>query len=585
MILSLIIILIPSVNTKSCYYVYFNNFDPKYNADAYENNLRYYCGRELESLPFSDETFDLINITDYEVAIFALGEYPLSVRTPTGKHYVIDKIKQMIDSGKSVMIISKNGLWGEFDPNSKVKHPDVNNFLTNTLGIDFIKRLPVHYVSGNTIYFQGYVVRGAPKDPIGRADVRFCNQGYTQGARTYYPLDTIFYVDVFKTKDPNKYFPVDIFTRSHPAPLTDTLLGIRTQIGNSKIVFWSYGFENIAGNPFRYSLIERALNWFIEGEPQPGAQIESLDENVNFGYVYVGDSSESTVTFRNIGSEPLIVSSIEIENFSGKNAFSITDGGKPVTLKSGELHTVTISFKPKEKAYYSDFLIIKSNSQLESEKAINLTGNGELRSGGIISISLSDNKLDFGRVPVGEKITRSFDIINSGNTTLIIDSIFALDEGSGIFFGDGTRSAKIPSGSKKIKEVYFQPKEEKLYDGTLMIYSDALNAPILQIKLTGEGISPSNVTTANFNEFDFGVLSNPVTEKIQIYISSVNPINSPVKISLVSADGKLVYENIIESFYQMEFKHEINKDLSSGLYYLILENKNQRYSKPIIYIK
>ncbi|MCX7735469.1 MAG: choice-of-anchor D domain-containing protein [Candidatus Kapabacteria bacterium] len=582
---SVILLFIPFLKAKSSDFIYFNNLDPKFGGKVYENNFRQYCGPELESVSFEDEVLDKIKITDYKVAIFTLGEYPLSVRTASSKHFVIDKIKTMIDSGKSVMIVAKNALWGEFDPNSQVKHPDVNNFLTNTLGINFIKRMPVHYVSGNTIYYQGYVVRGAPKDPIGKADVRFCNQGYTQGATTYWPLDTILYVDVFKTKDPNKYFPVDIFTRSHPAPLTDTLLGIRTQIGKARIVFWSYGFENIAGNQYVYSLIERALKWLTEGAPQPGAQIESLDENVDFGYVYVGDSSQSTVSFRNIGSEPLIVSSIEIENFSGKNAFSIIDGGNPVTLQSGEVHTVTIKFKPKEKGYYTDFLIIKSNSQTESEKAVNLTGNGDIVSGGFISVSLAENKLDFGKIPAGEKVTRSFDIINSGNLSLNIDSIVISNrDAETIFFGDGITSARIPPGGKKVKEVYFQPKEEKIYNGTLRIYSDALNLPVIDIQLVGEGLAPSEVYSNINNELLFDVITNPSNNKIQVYLNLFDLSNSPAKINVVSSDGKIVYSSQKETFSANENFFEIETDLSSGLYFIMLEIKNKRYTKPVIII-
>jgi len=581
----LITLFIPFFNLNSCEYIYFNNLDVIYGGRVYENNLMEYCGVEVESVPFTDEVLDKIKITDYKVAIFALGEYPLSVRTPSGKHFVIDKIKMMIDSGRSVMIIAKNGLWGEFDPKSQVKHPEVNNFLTNILGIEFIKRMPVHYISGNTIYFQGYVVRGSPKDPIGKADVRFCNQTYIQGSTVHTPLDTVFYVDVFKSKDPNKFFPVDIFTRTHPAPLSDTLLGIRTQVGKSKIVFWSYGFENIAGHIYRYSIIERGMKWLTEGELQPGAQIQSLDENVDFGYVYVGDSSESTVSFRNIGTQDLIVSSIEVENFSGKNAFEIIDGGKPLTLKSGEVHTVTLRFKPKEKGYYTDFLIIKSNSQTESEKAVNLTGNGDIRSGSVISVSLTDNKLDFGKTPAGEKVTKSFDIINTGNVTLNVDSILIFDDADQIFFGDGVKSAKIPPGGKKIKEVYFQPKEEKLYNGTLRIYSDALNSPVFEIKLIGEGTSPSQVNDDNYTDFSFDLISNPVTDISQLTIKLINPADSPAKIRLVSSDGRLVFNTSLENNNHGELKFEINTELSSGLYYIILENNNKLYSKPVIILK
>ncbi len=585
LLFSLLSLFIPLFYSFSCEYIYFNNLDVKYGPRVYENNLMEYCGIEVESFPFADEILDVIKITDYKVAIFAMGEYPLSVRTPSGKHYVIDKIKMMIDSGRSVMIIAKNGLWGEFDPKSQVKHPEVNNFLTNILGVEFIKRMPVHYISGNTIYFQGYVVRGSPKDPIGKADVRFCNQTYIQGSTKHTPLDTVLYVDVFKTKDPNKYFPVDIFTRTHPAPLNDTLLGIRTQVGKSKIVFWSYGFENIAGNIYRYSIIERGMKWLTEGELQPGAQIQSLDENVDFGYVYVGDSSESTVSFRNIGTQDLIVSSIEVENFSGKNAFSIIDGGNPLTLKSGEVHTVTLRFKPKEKGYYADFLIIKSNSQTESEKAVNLTGNGDIRSGGLISVSLTGNKLDFGKTPIGEKVSRSFDIINSGNVNLSVDSMLIFDDADQIFFGDGVTSAKIPPGGKKLKEVYFQPKEEKIYNGTLRIYSDALNSPVFEIQLTGEGTSPSQVNDDNYTDFSFNVISNPMTDKSEIIIKLIKPAYSPIKISLVSSDGRLVFNTSVEPIIQDEIKFQINKVLSSGLYYITIENNNKLYSKPVILLK
>lgn len=583
----LVLLIIPFFKVVSCEYIYFNNFDVNYNPTVYESNLIQILGTELEVVPFSDETFNKIQITDYKVAIFALGEYPLSVRTQSEKHFVIDKINQMIDAGRNVMIIAKNGLWGEFDTKSQVKHPAVNEFLTNKLGIQFLQRLPVHYVSGNTTYFQGYVARGSAKDPVGKADVKYCNQRLIQGQTTHSPLEYIYYLDVFKSRNKDKYFPVDYFTREPTSTLSDTLLGIRTQIGKSKIIFWSYGFENIAGGVFRYNLLERAMNWLTEGEPQPGAQIESLDENVYFGITYIGDSSIATVSFRNIGTEPLVVSSIEIENFSGKKVFSIIDGDKPLTLKTGEVHTVTIKFKPKEKGYFTDFLIIKSNSKTESEKAINLTGYGEMKIGGNITLSLPDNKLNFGKLPAGEKITKSFDIINTGNDFLNIDSIiiFNRDEDS-VFFGDGLKSAEIPAGAKRIKEVYFNPKEEKIYNGTLKIYSDALNIQIIEIELIGEGIAASNVDEDIFgNDFSFELLSNPVNDRIKFIINDKSQIPFPLKIKLISSNGKIVYDSFFDVFSAGENIIEINPVLSSGLYYLVLEKNNKLYSKPFIILK
>jgi hypothetical protein len=81
----------------------------------------------------------------------------------------------------------------------------------------------------------------------------------------------------------------------------------------------------------------------------------------------------------------------------------------------------------------------------------------------IISIS---GTLDFGPVPVGQEVSKNFDIRNDGNATLTVTSATVVGTVAGGAIR-GTWAGDIAAGSVRRVTVFFAPTEIRSYDNTL----------------------------------------------------------------------------------------------------------------------
>src|SRR4029079_6193745 len=104
---------------------------------------------------------------------------------------------------------------------------------------------------------------------------------------------------------------------------------------------------------------------------QPAAIIGVDPSSLSFGNVVIHTTAERTLTARNPGAAPLVVSDITSSNprFSVTTArsFSITPGGQQI---------VTVQFSPNALGVANGVLTIKSNDSANPEAPIALSGTG-----------------------------------------------------------------------------------------------------------------------------------------------------------------------------------------------------------------
>lgn len=559
-------LIIPSTKTttfttnRKC--LLFDNMDP-YHFSAY---YQYIQSSEFSELftraSFTDDFFKTNYITDFDLIIFPLGNHLLNARTPGGIK-IIDKILEAYNAGKSIMITGNVALVGAFRTQIG-DDPTVKNFFTNILGIDYIGYRPTcdSVISGSSvnITFRQFVARGAVKDPVSWAAIKYCNvifDGQT-------PLNPHCYnVDVFKLKSNSKFKPVDHFVLDDKQPLTDTLLGVRsdTKTGG-KLVFWSMGFEYMSTNYSRQFAVTSAINWLLMQAPAPGPKLEFIPSEINFGALEIGKSASAEFIALNSGESVLKVDNVEFS--FGDPAFQL-EGGLPKTpfqIQPNETRSFKVIFKPTENYNYIDYLDFTSNDSESQIKGVALKGRGGKGIGPLLE--LNHNQLNFGSVGVLKQKFIDLIMTNGGNRELTINwlSIENNEKKAYSFvFGSAVPVILQPGQSKTVRIKFVPQQVGEVYNSILKILSTSLDANEKYIPMYGVGIEPGmgpKIETS-VDEIDFGYAepNNPPEGKTEL-LTIYNLGESELEIT------EITIENNIDNVFSLLGEHTLPIRLEMG---------------------
>lgn len=99
-------------------------------------------------------------------------------------------------------------------------------------------------------------------------------------------------------------------------------------------------------------------------------------------------------------------------------------------------------------------------------------------------MTASTTRMDFGKMDVGESVSKSFSITNSGNSTLTISS---MAPSTGDAFSVNQNSCTINQGETKTFTVTFTPNKADNITDKIVIRSNASDNPTWEIQLSGIG--------------------------------------------------------------------------------------------------
>lgn len=575
-------------------YIIFSNFDDTYINTAYFDNFKNYDGLtdyapNLIKAPFDANTLSQYNLTDFDMAIFPMGDAKLSSKA--GSTSVIAEIKKMIAAGKNVLVTGRQMVYQALDPSGSDKNPDVVDFLTNTMGIQWIGKKLVSSFDGTTLTWWSYVIHGHDPDPVGKSVRKGCNMKYNNGD----PLANYLSLDVFKSKDPNTYFPVEHFIYSDAYERNDTIVAIRAEVGQSRIVLYSMGFEAFAGEIPRGSLLHRCMVYCLGNIKPDGPNIQFDPLAIDFERVPLDSMRIIDVEIKSIGKDPLVITETNFFD-DGEGTFTIVSGeikkgSKSVTLKNGEFYAMKIGFKPTEKKQYTGTFSVYSNSMTGNIKDINLQGiGGQDNNGSKISTNYGTS-IDFGKVEKAKSKTIDLKIYNDGDKELLVQT-FKMDltqkDADRFTFAQvlNTPFFVKPRDSVTVKVKFAATvAEERVYTGKIKVDCDAVNNPSFFIDLSGEIYTPSGVVDNELNssdgKFKMSVSPNPASSEFVINYNLLSNDGTDLNLRLADINGNLIEKLDNNNLSSGTIKYNTS-NISNGVYFIIAEYRGISYYLNVI---
>jgi len=237
--------------------------------------------------------------------------------------------------------------------------------------------------------------------------------------------------------------------------------------------------------------------------------------NLQFGDVSVGQSSDQILTISNNGT-----ATVNITNITGFSApFSIvTPPAPPVPLAPGDSIQLTVRFSPTQAGTFtSNINIMTDLPSINQTIQLGGTGRQPLQ-------TVSTTTIDYGIVSNGATKDLTFNIGNSGNTDLTVNSLTLSGTSAFTLVSPPALPLTVASGAVQTITIRFSPAALTTYNGTLNVVS---NGGTQAITLTGQGAA--GLISVAPTALDFGTiaLSNSKTMPVTI----TNTGNAPLSIT------------------------------------------------------
>ena len=521
---------LPKINAEKPPYVIFDNFvqGDKNHEGVIISNLFELCYYDMYSYyptdefnyqkymlrtQYSDAFFSQYKITDFDVAIFPLGEYPLNTTTQGGIK-VIDKIKEMLDAGKRVLVFGRRMILWAFVNAPELqagKDPVVIDFLTKTLGMkkDTSSAMITTISSGGSKTWIPFHIRTEETHPSTKGWDIYCNVAYGRNVEPKHPIIYQDLVDFFQltTKQDivgtgyidemyalnqeQKLVPIFKFNKGQ------RFVALGARIGDGKLALWTLGPDVAGGSEiahFHY-IQQKTMDWFTIDLPKPVPYIEFETTEVNFGETLPESEKFKELRFRNFGKQPFKVTKIALDGYEDPGVFTLLDVPTlPLTMQPEQVASIRIKFRPNAEREFEDAIIFESTAINGASRVVILKGVGGKNAPTGPEITVQKEPFDFGVVEIGTSIIKDITFESSGTAPLIVSKIeFIINDGM-VYSFPKTMSYPIVVQPGKIYafQVKYTPRDYgMIYNATLQIKSDAKKNPIATISLVGRTPAPS----------------------------------------------------------------------------------------------
>lgn len=256
--------------------------------------------------------------------------------------------------------------------------------------------------------------------------------------------------------------------------------------------------------------------------PAPAPIVTLSSSALNFGGVPSGQTGSAAVVLTNTGTAPLSFGSAPA--VSGDSAFSAQTNCSASLDPSASCST-TVTFSAVGGATHQGLLLFNTNAR-ETPYEVGLTGTSLQATGLITPRSLTDAN-NFGTVPLGETVSRTFFFYNTGNTSASVHT--TLQGNAGLTLAEnncGTLSnpaTVVAAGACSITVSWTPNASGDLAGATLSVDGTFSGGPA-STALIGSAVNPQAVlstTTLDYGNVQLGTTS---TKSIVLSNTGADPL-------------------------------------------------------------
>lgn len=302
----------------------------------------------------------------------------------------------------------------------------------------------------------------------------------------------------------------------------------------------------------------------------PLPEISYNFNTLNFGATT--NFKELELNLVNTGNVNLTIDSIYVEAPDDKY-FKVVNT-IPKFIAPNRSEKLRVRFEPEKSESYFAQLIIKSNAVNEPEVFIGLSGEGQSVKP-YSTLLVNTDTLNFGTV--SSIIYSNITIKNDGNKDLMISNFSLQNNIDGVFKLEANPIKVIKPNEEINVAVSFDPTDNKPYEATILIQSDASNAPLqfIQLQGTGEGIVIGSINEDLSSKIK--LYPNPVVNSIKLELPSEISLSEISDITIMNMNGKELQKLSLNQISMTGNEIEFNIDNNSTGVYILKINTSKDY--------
>ncbi len=261
-----------------------------------------------------------------------------------------------------------------------------------------------------------------------------------------------------------------------------------------------------------------ALLLAVNSPVQARSDLVATPSIINFGNQTIGaKSAPIPLKMTNETSRPITIQGVSVS--SGQ--FSYTGISLPVTVKSGQSWSGTVTFAPSASGPVSGAISFQVRN-LPSSSAV-LSGSGvmpvQVASPG--TLVLNPSAINFGSEQIGATASHAVTVTNTGASSVTISNVIVA--GAGVGSSGMSPGLILGAAQAATLNVSFDPAGTGTVAGSITIVSNATNSPA-SLSLSGTGTSvpapaslllswnASTSTVAGYNVYSGNVSGGPYTK-------------------------------------------------------------------------
>jgi hypothetical protein len=258
--------------------------------------------------------------------------------------------------------------------------------------------------------------------------------------------------------------------------------------------------------------------------------------SVRFGNVTVNSTTMQSLTLSSVGTDAVTIYSVALTG----DSFSISGASFPVTLNPMQSLTLRVQFNPKTIGAANGRLVIASNSAVDGNMEVPLTGAGIAAPSPQLMVSAG--RLSFDNVTVNTSTAQSVTLTSTGTAPVIINS--ASISGAGFVLTGASLPVTLAPTQSLTLHVQFNPTTVGASNGKVTIASNSETGSTTEVALSGVSVAaPSPQLTVSTGSLSFGDVTIDTSTAQSLTLTSTGTAPVTVNSAVIAGAGFALADN------------------------------------------